>query len=271
MKQIFTLFVLFLFGISLQAQNCVPDSTLANADFPVQPPPYDPTDFPDGGINDTACINTPFDFVFSAVVGDTFSLGIATVPMDSIRIPVVGGIVGLPTGVSYACNPPNCVFEKNTLGCIDLYGTITNPSLVGEYDLKISVQIFANGSPMPLNFVLPDGSFITGKYNLVVREESFNNCATVSSKNVLKDYVDTQVLPNPFSDQAILQVSSYANEELVLNIYGLTGEILKTQQVRIIEGTNRIEIDGSQMNSGLYYYSLSNENGIISGRFSIVK
>jgi hypothetical protein len=271
MKQIFTLFVLFLFGFTLQAQNCVPDSTLANADFPVQPPPYDPTDFPDGGIKDTACINIPFDFVFSAVVGDTFSLPIADVPLDSIRIPVVGGIVGLPTGVSYACNPPTCVFEKNTLGCIDLYGTITNPSAIGEYDLKISVQIFANGSPQPFSFILPDGVIIKGAYNLVVREESFNNCATVSAKNVLKDYVSTQVLPNPFSDQAILQVSSFSNEDLELTIFGLTGEILKSQQIRIVEGTNRIEIDGSQLNSGLYYYSLSNENGIISGKFSVVK
>ncbi|MCB0662929.1 MAG: T9SS type A sorting domain-containing protein [Saprospiraceae bacterium] len=271
MKQFFTLLVTIVFLLPLQAQTCLPDSTLANADFPVQPPPYDPTTFPDGGINDTACINTPFDFVFSAVVGDTFNLGIAMLPLDSIRMPVSNAIVGIPTGLNYACNPPTCVFKKNTLGCIDLYGEITDNALVGEHELKISVQVFLNGSPQPINFVLPDGQLIMGKYNLVVREESFTNCATVSATSPFESYTTAQIVPNPAIGNATLEIRSEENNEAQLDLFSITGKKLMAQTIQINHGTNRIPLQLENLPEGLIVYVLSNEKGMISGKFSHLK
>lgn len=271
MKQFFTLFVAFFMLSTMGAQTCLPDSTLADAEFPVQPPPFDPVSFPDGGIKDTACINTPFDYVFSAVVGDTFSLGIANLPLDSIRMPVTNAIIGLPAGLTYACNPPNCVFEQNTLGCIDLYGEITNNALVGEYDLKISVQVFLNGSPQPVNFVLPDGQFIMGEYKLVVREESFSNCSTVSTTTAFEEYATTKVVPNPSSGSAILEVSSLESTTATLSVLSLNGKLLHTSNVEVGKGTNKLPLDLQGLQNGLYIYHLSNETGKISGKFSVLK
>jgi hypothetical protein len=271
MKQFFTLFLSLFFLTVVGAQTCLPDSTLADAEFPVQPPPFDPVSFPDGGIKDTACINTPFDYVFSAVVGDTFSLGIANLPLDSIRMPVNNAIIGMPVGLNYACNPPNCVFEQNTLGCINLYGELTDDALIGEYDLKISVQVFLNGSPQPVNFVLPDGNFIMGEYKLVVREESFNNCATVSTDTPFEDYTETKVIPNPSSGNALLEITSRENTSATLQIMNINGQIIEERQVNVLDGVNTIGLDLNDYQNGLYLYHLSNGSGRVSGKFSVVK
>ena len=55
--------------------------------------------------------------------------------LDRVELETSGAVLGLPTGLTYGCNPPSCVFPKDTEGCVNLYGTPTGD--VGDYPLEI--------------------------------------------------------------------------------------------------------------------------------------
>ena len=91
-------------------------------------------DNPLGGISDTACINNYFEFSVSLSPTDQFPLTGADIA--NIQLPLTGAIDGLPTGMQYNCNPPDCIIPSDTVGCILIYGTPTDPENIG-----------ANGKP----------------------------------------------------------------------------------------------------------------------------
>lgn len=271
MRRIFTLFIAALFGASLFAQSgtCTPDPNIPDTLVGVFPLPYDPATNPDGGIRDTACLNVPFQFVFTAVVNDTLTFGGNRFPMDSVRLPVVGGVVNLPTGMTYSCNPPNCVFVANTKGCVVIYGTTTDPSQLGDHSLAITAQAFLNGSTMPFPLVFPSPLLFPGTYNLNVQNSDFGNCVNASATDILKDLVELKNVPNPFSGTTEIIAKTAVGGNFDFSVSDLTGKILHIEKIKIQRGENRIFFDGSDLPNGFFIYKLSNELGAVSGKMCV--
>lgn len=267
MKKLFTLLAVIAVSVStLSAQVCMPDSSLFDAAFPVQPLPFDPVVSPEGGITDTACIGQPFQFNFFAAVGDTFNLGTTSVMLDSIRLSPQTGVSNLPEGITFDCNPGSCVFVQNTLGCISLFGTVTDPALVGSYDLMLTVEVFIGGLPVPNEVTLPNVAITPGNYTLVVREADFANCRTVSSEDILQDLVQLKNKPNPFSDQTIIELISAISDEVNFEVFDLVGKRVHSERLNLTEGTNQIPFSGSNLQSGIYFYKISNQFGAVSSK-----
>jgi len=272
MSKFFTLLAVLAISVSTSsAQICTADSTLIDSEFPVQPLPFDPVISPDGGIPDTACIGVPFLFPFSAAVGDTLNFAGASVPLDSIRLPLVDGIGGLPPDFSYECNPPNCVFSRNTLGCIAIFGTAMDPAIVGEYDLSISVEAFINGLGIGQPITLPNPVLAPGNYTLVVRPADFTNCATVSSEDILSDLVTLKNVPNPFNGMTSIELTSAFSGEVSFEVFDMVGKRMHTEQVQIVEGRNAIPFNGTNLQSGIYFYAIKNRLGFVSEKMVVSK
>ena len=272
MSKFFTLLAFIAISASTSfAQICMPDSTLVDAEFPVQPLPFEPMLTPDGGIRDTACIGQPFQFTFFAAVGDTLNAGIAQVPLDSIRLPLVGGIGGLPPGMTYDCNPGDCVFRQNTLGCIAVFGTVMDPADVGNYNLTLSVEAFLNGSPAPNGFVLPIPTVTPGQYTLVVRPADFTNCSTVSASESLTDLIKLRNVPNPFHSTTSIELTSAFSGEVSFEVFDMVGKKVHTEEVQLFEGKNALPFDGTNLQSGIYYYAIKNQLGFVSEKMVISK
>ncbi len=269
MSKFFTLLAVIAISTStMSAQVCQPDSTLIDAAFPVQPLPYDPATM-QGGIPDTACIGIPYFFAFQAAVGDTFNFSGLSLPLDSIRLATSGAIGNLPDGFSYECNPGDCVFRKNTLGCIAIKGTAMNATSIGEHDLTISVEVFLNGTNgTPVTLPTPA---TPGNYTLVVRPADFTNCSTVSDSEPLSDLIKLRNVPNPFHGTTTIELTSTFSGEVNFEVFDMVGKALHSEKVQLLEGKNNIPFDGTNLQSGIYFYAIKNHLGFVSEKMVVSK
>ncbi len=169
------LLVVNLFPQFITAQDCTPDTTFQNAPLGLYPTPFDSLVFPDGGLSDfPATIGTPYELVFTVKMTDSVMLSPFNFDLNSFQLDNMDGILGLPIGLEYACNPPNCVFVDSTLGCIIVSGTPIEANPVGDFNLQFKGQLFANGDDS-LDFDFPSTA-VPGEYVLSLsRSDSLDN------------------------------------------------------------------------------------------------
>lgn len=224
------------------AQECQPDATLPDDELGVFPMPYDETENPEGGITDTACVGAPYNFVLTTVVGEVFRLNNNELDLDSLTIKRNGAVDGLPKGVDYACNPPNCSFKKESKGCIVLYG-MPEAGTEGSHKLKISGKLYVNGSPIGLNLNFPNQSIAPGDYTVVVGKGEEAPC---NKSSIDGHYIErgVSIYPNPIAESTIIS----SVEPIRIDVYSALGELmLSKNQVEYHE------LDTREWPSGIYY------------------
>jgi Secretion system C-terminal sorting domain len=249
----------------LAAQSCVPDLSYADSTAGVYPKPYDAALSPQGGITECAVIGQPFEFTLTIVVNDTLTYQGLSFPLDSV---VVTSVTGLPVGIGYACEPPNCHFVQNTIGCAKLFGTPTNANAPGGYDLNIGGFAYVNGSSfgLPINF--PDANLAPGKYTIYVNASANDPCAATGTGE-LANQVSIQTVPNPAFGPFQIKINSQIAGQFQFQLVDLLGQRMEQRQVSIMAGENSISFDASQLSNGLYLAQLQNESGIVTQKIVV--
>lgn len=264
MKNFLLILILILAGFATAgAQNCEPDKTLPDSVI-VFPLPYQDS-VAGTGIMDTACVNTDFQTVIQFKIPESFNFNGTAIPLNSVDLAAEGAVLGVPAGFDYVCNPPNCVFKKDSVGCIVLFGN-AQPGSEAVYDLKVSVTI---RSLIDVPYVLPDGQVVTGNYYLHVKPEGSANCSVVGTTDLLQDYINLSNVPNPFADYTEIRVASQLSGDFSFEVYNLLGQQVQRRVVRLYEGPNYIPFDGSNLSAGMYQYVLRNRQGMVSGKMMI--
>lgn len=192
------LFISSMFSYTTFAQNCTPDTAFIDAPLGLYPTPFDETVFPDGGLADfPATISMPYELTFTVRLTDQVTIPPFNFDLDSFALDNMDAVLGLPLGLDYACNPPNCVFSDTSLGCIIISGTPIEANQIGDYNLQIMGQLFANGG-MPQDFDFPS-PLIPGEYVLTLnRSDSLDsdgdgimdnedNCVNLTNENQLDE------------------------------------------------------------------------------------
>lgn len=246
-------------AFSAQAQfgTCTADPTFIDSLAGVYPLPFDETTNPEGGIPDSACLNKNYQFVFNAVVNDTINVGGIPFVLDSLKFPLTGAVAGLPTGITYACDPPSCVFQQNTVGCVVLYGKATDPADLGQNELLISATLFTGGLPIPLTF--PNPTLFPGHYYLYVLEEDSPNCAVYSNTTEpQKPFTDLRTVPNPFTDETVIELTANLPGVYQFQVTDMLGRVVHRQTLQLVNGLNQIPFDGASLSNGIYWYTLQN-------------
>lgn len=247
----FISFLVVCLALQSTAQNCTPDSNIPDDAFGVYPLPYDENESPDGGITDSACLNHRFEFVFTAIAGDSFTFGTTRLPLDSLSMPKTGGISGLPKGISYACDPPNCTFPKQSKGCVILKGTVKDASEVGNHTLKLSGTLYANGSPSGLKLSFPSPLIAPGTYTLTVLDDNAGKCQKLDVPTMTDVSINTY--PNPSNGLVRVEMpSEFTNTNVT--VYSNTGSLVSAKNM--VEA-NTFDIHISK--PGLYLVNLENE------------
>ncbi len=262
-KLLLTLSFLALIVISGLSQTCMPDENVPDTLVGVAPFPFDAELNPMGGISDTACVNEPFEFVFTLVVPDTFAFSGLTFPITGIDLDPETAITNLPNGIDYACNPPTCVFPADTTGCVVLYGTVNDT--VGVYDLQISGLVRSELSDLPLSF--PNPQLAPGNYFLHVKEEG--QCAVSSTQSLAELGVSATARPNPTSGFTQIAINSPINGDFDLIVSNLFGQAVHRERINLVAGANTFDFDASQLPVGMYVYTISDGTRQLSEKLII--
>ncbi len=268
-KVVLPLFML-LFCVKLSAQEaCIPDTTLADTVI-IAPEPFHPDLRPMGGIQDTACLNTYFETTLQVRIPDT----VGTIAINGVSLAPEGAIMNLPDGLEYVCNPPNCTFLADSVGCLTVRGTPTNSMQLGANDLEL--RFLFDTDLIDLEVTYPDRTGLlpetaNGNYFLFVKEEGSENCfmGVTSTTDFVRQNLSIRNAPNPFSGRTNIEINSFISDDFDFKIYDLMGKELYRERVQITQGDNRLPFDGSFLPEGAYLYSLSNEKGIISSKMMI--
>lgn len=270
MKKICILFATLFVLASVQAQtvqDCMPDTTLSDTAVGVFPLPYSLDRNPTGGIKDTACVNTPYRYVFTIAVAETFNTGtFGTVTLNSVELNPEGAITNLPKGLDYACNPPNCIFPKNTQGCVVVYGTPTDT--VGRYDLQIKGLI---RSFIDFDLSFPSTLIYPGNYYLFVRPQGSASCRTVGTDDIADLEINALNRPNPFSGLTQLVINSKLSGKFYFTVNDIIGKQVYRENINLWEGENTVDFDGARLPAGVYVYTISNGDKAFTGKMSIYR
>lgn len=244
---------LMLTNASVFAQTCQRDSNLLNTKQLLSPAPYSP-DSPFYNLK-PACINEPYDQSVTVFVPDTFMYLGFKIPIQSVSIALTGAISNLPTGLTYSCDPPNCTFNALSLGCILLYGTPSPANNPDTFDLGISVRVRTLVGEVPL--VLPRDIDPTYHYYLILRPQGQCQVSTFDPDG---PFSTLQILPNPTSGQTYIQAVSTRGGIFWVEVFDVYGQLAQRQQVLLLEGENRLDLDVSALSSGAYFIVLRDEN-----------
>jgi len=255
------LFFLSVFALicSLQAQipPCKRDSSvLKDTTRIINPLPYLPTN-PVYRLNE-ACINQPYLQYVTLEVPTTITISGITAGLISASIATTGAIKNLPVGLKYACDPPNCIFNTATLGCIVLYGTptVSAPTLPDTLDLKINASVNTTIFPVPVALDIP-GPAVPGNYYLIVKPAGAV-CAITPVFDPATQIASMKNTPNPFSGQTLIEVESLESGEFLFEVFDLLGQRVHAHNLRLESGANQFTFDGTHLANGTYLYALSN-------------
>lgn len=235
MKKILLLLVLITAVAPAIAQNCIADTTITeNGIYPEY--------------LDTAELNQPYEHVFQVLaIKDTvvnFQGNIILAEIDSIK---VVEIKGLPSSFNYFCEPADCVFTWEKVGCVKLTGNPTS-SESGVHPLEIITTSFARWGllRLPVNDTITD-------YTLVVGDGSAS-IYTPSKEKV-------SVYPNP-SDNGVFYITS--NSSIYqLHVVDLQG---KSVNFMATENNNTWSIDISNTPKGVYFVHFKAGNRVVNKR-----
>lgn len=198
-------------------------------------------------------VQSPFKFCFNRVVLST--------PTTAVNY-------NLPPGLNFGSSTAavangtvngaiSLKFPGNANNCASIFGT---PTTVGTYTLKLMTETYATltGGTCPANPTVSGGTklntTVLGYYiitilppagvNEIVNEKSFN----------LKNQ------PNPFTGKTIIKFNVKDVDALQIKICDILGKTIFTDAIKTKFGENNYEFDGSKLNDGIYFYTISYKN-----------
>ena len=263
--QILVAFCCF-FAVVAQAQTpvCTPNVLYTDSAVGVYPRPYIAGDPYSKGIEKPACIGKPYSFVWTLKVPDSVPIaGLGTFPLDSASLTLTGAISGLPTGITYACNPPNCTFKKKTIGCVLLSGTPPAINAVKDYNLVITVKVY---TIIATNITFP-GAIAPGEY--ILKLLAANNALCTTATTDLSEVSQMQAVPNPTNGKTAILIESNVSDKFTFTVTDLLGRTVYEVPLSIQSGANAVEFDASHLPNGVYIYTLSKGSRVQSNKLIV--
>jgi len=273
MKKSLLFTLLFTLSLTVLAQQspCVPDASLQDSTFGLWPDTIEnlPIAQLDTYYEEHIQIKTPA--TVGEVMGDPyeidvlgFPVNIAPLEIDSIKLV---GVTGLPSVMSTYLSNPDSVFMGDDIACVTLFGTPGVDEL-GTHDISLIIDGWINVSvigTVSLYDQLGDYETIDG-YRLVVQSEM----VSIDENNDMSFSV-SQNSPNPFSNRTSIEFNSTTEREYLFSIINLLGEVQDQRIINANYGSNKIDVDASALSSGIYFYTLSNAQGMITKKMIINK
>lgn len=135
---------------------------------------------------------------------------------------------------------------------------------VVKYDINFTTPVVAvPGLSNPADIFInktADTLAVPNAGNSTVTFHYLNNPTSVGTENqhIADKYVLSQNYPNPFNPVTTINFSLPENtSHVTIEIHDITGKLIKQAfKGKLSAGEHSIQFDGSELNSGVYYYSL---------------
>ena len=232
------------FVITGRAQPCTPDLSYTI-------PGVYPDTLPYG--YDGQSYSTVVDF---KIPKDTV-VGCLPTAIDSFQIL---GLEGLPPGFTWACNTSNCIVLGGDNGCAEIIG-VPDTTMISIWPLKLITRTWAMvfGS-VPLLQI----DTIRDFYLTICSADSICTPDTLSGLNetlLQQNPFRFDIYPNPILGWSTIEVRIGYNVMVQLEITDMFGRQALTGNFDLHQGINKIPLDLSGFNSGMYFISLYTKNG----------
>ena len=271
MKKILLTFMLTL-GYVYSYSQCTPNPIYQDSTYNIWPDTITglPTVIQGQAYSTTLNVKTP-STLLEANSGDSSILYIDTFgivefvggwPVDSMELVEV---YGLPSGLDLFCESSDCMLPGETLTCAYLDGTTTDP--IGIYPIELLVNVYTHGFisffPVSTDLYSALGSYesITG-YKIVVSNTSSYELFNSNNFTLLQN------VPNPTNGITTIKFNTPSSDIVSLLITDMFGKVVYSEEVSTIVGINELILD-LNLNSGVYNYSIQNDEEILSKRMII--
>jgi len=204
---------------ALIGQSCTPDVTINQHGY-----------YPDK--LDTATEQLAYSMTIQAYSKrDTSFQGISAT-IDSI---IIERITGLPSGLSYVCNPPNCRFPSLKTGCINIFGTTPNGS-AGNYPLVIEVLVKATAGGSFKQTFRQD----VNDFDIVVKDDN-----VAGNSSIIEGLLS--IYPNPTNHEINIINPNFV--QFNVQLISISGQVLVDQPA---SKTVNTAINTANLATGIY-------------------
>lgn len=220
----------------------------------------------------------------SGTVGQPYVQNITVkVPKDTIQAiikfcftrfelstPTVAANYNLPPGLNFGSSTPvvlngtvngapSLKFPGNANNCASIYGT---PTTAGSYTLKLLVDAYATSTSLLGN--CPNSPTITAglKINTTTLGYYIINIsgpAGINEQLNVKSF-NLQNSPNPFYQSTSIKFQVQDEAPYKFSVYNILGKEVYSESKKTRIGENTIEFNGSHLNEGVYFYTITYKN-----------
>lgn len=217
-----------------------------------------------------------------------------TIAVNSLRIDSIGN---LPNGTCWKTNKTENTFQNREHGCIKISGFICSDP--GQYKLRILVTAQTSIGTIGPNL---DAEMFDLKYYFGVRNLA-DNIVPIDTSQTLPfvkspgyaatsdctpnnwwcvTYVGTEIgihevngintlsiVPNPFTNKAVVSFTSERATVMTERLTNILGAVVAKNTINVKAGENSSVIDGTNLNAGVYFYSLTDGKNSITKRVVI--
>jgi hypothetical protein len=163
---------------------------------------------------------------------------------------------GLPSGLNATCDATPCTYIDGASGYLTIAGT---PTEAGQFTFNIKtltegdVDISSITGGVLSSFGLPTSLGLPTPVPSSLDEDGYTiNIQNTSSIEEYNQTFGLSIYPNPVSDNARLSITSVQPGKMFFEVFDGAGRKVQAVSYAILNGTNRIELDFSDMKSGIY-------------------
>lgn len=226
--------LLGIFANNLSAQSCTPDANINQHGY-----------YPDK--LDSATEQLAYSMTIQlyskrdTAIANPLGPGTVNATIDSL---IIQRITGLPAGLTYVCNPPNCRYPSLKTGCVNIFGTTPNSS-AGNYPLIIEVLVKATlGGSFKQNF--PQN---VEDFNIVVKDDN-----VAATNEILGGLLS--IYPNPTINEINIINPNFVGFDVQL--ISITGQVLLDQHS---SKTVNTALDTQNLANGIYTLLIKTADG----------
>ena len=173
----------------------------------------------------------------------------------------VKNLLNKPAWMTYTCNPSNCAFPAGVAKCVLVTG-IPPCGSAGYYSIDVIIDVYMD--------LFGSGILVQSNYNsgmpLVVWVHE--GCGVDIAEGEYKGFGILPPQPNPFNSAIKLGCYTETPQTVSLRVFDMVGKEVYAEKANTNAGENYFSFNGSDFNDGVYFYSVTDEQGrIITKKF----